>query len=112
MQPGDECRPVEIDRSAETEIRIEWRDGHRTIYAARSLRLLCPCAECVDESTGRRILDPDTVPADVRAKSARMIGRYAVEFRWSDGHDTGFYTFENLRRLCPCDGCREARKRD
>ncbi len=101
--------PVEIDRSSETAVKIEWQDSHRSDYPARILRLLCPCADCVDESTGIRILNPDSVPVDVRAVGIRMVGRYAVEITWSDGHDTGFYSFETLRRLCSCSECGNAR---
>jgi DUF971 family protein len=100
--------PLEIDRSSETEVRIVWADGHRSEFSARSLRLLCPCAECVEETTGRRILDPRTVPADVRALSASLVGRYAVEFDWSDGHATGIYSYVLLRWACPCEECRAA----
>ena len=91
--------PLEIDRSPETEVRIAWADGHRSVFPARSLRLLCPCAECVEETTGRRILDPRTVPEDVRALAASLVGRYAVEIDWSDGHSTGIYTWEYLREI-------------
>jgi DUF971 family protein len=101
--------PVEIDRSAETRITVRWDDGHRSDWTARELRLLCPCASCVDEMTGEPILDPATVPADVRALGARLVGRYAVEFKWSDGHSTGMYTFELLRAACPCEACAKAR---
>lgn len=99
--------PLEIDRSSETEIRIRWADGHETVFPARRLRLACPCAGCVDETTGIRILDPDTVPVDVRALGARLVGRYGVEFDWSDGHRTGIYTFTGLRADCPC--CRSGK---
>ncbi|MBD3162449.1 MAG: DUF971 domain-containing protein, partial [Candidatus Latescibacteria bacterium] len=91
MRSAPDPVPVEIDRSSETEIRIEWSDGHETVYPARVLRLLCPCADCVDEATGVRTLDPATVPQDVRALGIRLVGRYAVEFDWSDGHGTGIY---------------------
>ena len=39
---------------------------------------------------------------------ASKLGRYAIQFEWSDGHHTGIYSFENLRRLCPCPACRNA----
>ena len=96
MKP--ETTPVEIDRSTETEVRILWADGETSVFPARTVRLLCPCAECVDEASGVRVLDPASVPEDVRAVGARLVGRYGVEFSFSDGHDLGIFTFESLRR--------------
>jgi ATP-binding protein involved in chromosome partitioning len=89
--------PLEIDRSAETEVRVLWSDGRETRFPARALRILCTCAECVSETTGERLLDPDTVPEDIRAVGIDLVGRYGVSFTWSDGHSTGIYTFEALR---------------
>lgn len=103
--------PVEIDRSAETRITVRWDDDHESAWTARELRLLCPCAGCVDEVTGEPILDPATVPDDIRALGARLVGRYAVEFHWSDGHSTGMYTFPLLRASCRCEACAKARTR-
>jgi ATP-binding protein involved in chromosome partitioning len=51
--------------------------------------------------TGRAILDPATVPEDVRAMKVELIGSYAIRVVWSDGHDTGIYTFEYLKSLSP-----------
>ena len=93
---------VEIE---EQGIRIEWTDGHRSVYSHRFLRLRCPCAHCIDEWTRAPRLDPDTVPADVHAVDYMTIGNYAVEFLWSDTHYTGIYTYESLRSLCTCMQC-------
>jgi ATP-binding protein involved in chromosome partitioning len=98
--------PVEIDRSGETEARFRWADGHESIFSARLLRTACPCAECVDELSGARILDPARVPEEIRILSASLVGRYAVSFRFDDGHSLGIYTFDSLRRACPCRECR------
>lgn len=102
--------PREIDRSAGTEVRIRWADEHESIFPARTLRIACPCAECVDEATGVRVLDPGRVPEGVRVESASLVGRYAVAFRFDDGHSLGFYTFDGLRRACPCATCGEGRR--
>jgi ATP-binding protein involved in chromosome partitioning len=91
--------PLEIDRSAETEVRILWSDHKETVFTARTLRLLCTCAGCVHEITGETLLDPETVPEDIRAAGISLVGRYAVSFDWSDGHSTGIYTYENLARI-------------
>ena len=88
------------------DVVVEWADGHRSRYGAKYLRVNCGCAECVEEWSRRRILDPATVPADIAAEDYLMVGRYAVQFLWSDGHYTGIYPFDVLRRLCDCAECK------
>lgn len=80
-------------------LRIRWQDGAQGVLAPRLLRIRCPCAACVDEMTGKRILREEDVPEDVHPTAIHYVGRYALQFIWSDGHDTGFYPFEYLRRL-------------
>ncbi|HSM03192.1 MAG TPA: DUF971 domain-containing protein [Longimicrobiales bacterium] len=82
-----------------TRLRIVWRDGEFSEYEPRALRLACPCAGCVEEMTGRPILVPEMVPEDVHPTAIHYVGRYALQFIWSDGHSTGIYPFEYLRRL-------------
>ena len=93
-------------RPAEAQVRpdgveIKWTDGHVSRYAHRPLRLACPCAMCVDEWTGQPRLDSATVPADVRVIDLRPVGRYALQFSFSDGHATGLYAYDRLRSLDP-----------
>jgi len=86
---------------------IEWDErGHLGFFPARSLRLACPCAGCVEEVSGRPLLDPARVPPDIRPVSVQLVGAYGLRIDWSDGHGTGIYTFEQLLRNCPCPGCR------
>jgi len=89
--------PVEIRRVDDREIHVTWADGHRSVIPNKTLREQCPCAGCVHELTGRRLLDPASVPADIRADEITLVGRYAIRIRWSDGHATGIYTFRALR---------------
>ncbi|MFH1681569.1 MAG: DUF971 domain-containing protein, partial [Candidatus Eisenbacteria bacterium] len=63
------------------------------------LRRACPCASCVDESSGKRTLDPLSVLDTVRPVRIEPVGRYAIRILWSDHHDTGIYSFEYLRSL-------------
>jgi DUF971 family protein len=84
---------------------IEWSDGHRAVYPVRYLRQQCPCAACVDEWTGERRLKADDVPLLIMLQDIESVGRYALQFKWSDGHDTGIYSYQLLRRLCQCDQC-------
>lgn len=94
--------PVEIGRANQHDLKISWQDGHVSIYPARALRLKCPCAGCVDEFSGVVRLISSSVPDDVHPLNIDLIGRYAVTIHWSDGHHTGIYSFQLLRKLCPC----------
>ena len=101
--------PERIHRR-DSEIVITWAPGHAGVYPARLLRLECRCATCRDEFSGRVVLDPATVPGDVRAEQVSLVGNYAIKIRWSDGHDTGMYTYEHLLSLCPCEQCERRRR--
>ena len=86
-------------------IHILWDDGHASFYPHRYLRGNCCCAMCVEEMTGRRRVAEEDVREDVEALDWMQIGRYAVQFLWSDTHDSGIYPFDLLRKLCRCDEC-------
>ena len=64
------------------------------------------CAACVEEFTGRRKIVHGSIPSTVERVGVSPVGNYALQFSWSDGHDTGIYTFDYLRKLCPCPQCR------
>lgn len=49
--------------------------------------------------TGSKLLDPSTVPDDLGVRDVEEVGAYGVRFRWTDGHGTGIYTWERLRKL-------------
>jgi ATP-binding protein involved in chromosome partitioning len=97
---AEEVGPTEDEQ----RLRIRWGDGAVSEYWPRDLRLACPCAGCVDEMTGVRTLDPATVRPDVYPTAIHYVGRYALQFVWSDGHSTGFYTWEYLRGMADADG--------
>lgn len=91
--------PRKADLVSPFTFRIEWKDGAVSEYAARDLRLACPCASCVDESTGQPLLDPATVRTDILLLGAELVGRYGLSFMWSDGHKTGIFNWPLLREL-------------
>ena len=105
MRSSSKPVPAEISRANLQDVQIQWRDGHESIYPARFLRLSCPCAACVEETTGEKILNPRQVPENVGPMALQLVGRYALQIQWSDGHSSGIYTFEFLRDLCPCELC-------
>ena len=99
------------DRLQEAELLgrilvLHWRDGHRTELPLETLRRHCPCATCEgsagEKPTVLKVLSA-APPAGVDAIQA--VGRYALQFYWKDGHSTGIYSFELLRRLCECPEC-------
>ena len=99
--------PAQITQAGPSELEIRWGDGHLSGYSVVMLRRACCCAACVNEWTGTRILRPEEVPEDVRPVRIQPVGRYAVNIQWSDGHGSGIYSFDYLRRLCPCPQCQE-----
>ena len=91
--------PRSVDMGADA-VTIEWSDGQVCKYPYRALRLNCACAACIEEMTGRKLLNAAAIPADIIAVDHMQVGRYALQFLWSDGHTTGIYPFAMLRRLC------------
>ena len=72
-------------------------------YPPRYLRLMCPCAGCVEEMTHRPILNPATVPMDVHPLTVEYVGEYALRFDWSDGHKHGHLPVRLSARHRPGD---------
>lgn len=101
--------PDEIVGLLRSTVTFKWPDGHESRYKARDLRLACHCAMCIEETSGRALLEPATVPPQVQAKQIELIGQYAIRIDWSDGHTTGIYNFRELRANCPCELCAAAR---
>lgn len=96
---GPAVEPREIKQEGDAELRITWADDVVCIYAAAELRRACPCAQCVNEWTGERVLKSEAVSEELTIADVNIVGRYALNFRWSDGHDTGIYSFRYLREL-------------
>lgn len=99
----EQIEPTEISQESNTQLRITWADGRVCNYEAPALRRVCPCAQCVDEWTGERTLKPEAVSQEIEISDLTIVGRYALNFIWSDGHQTGIYSFEYLRKLCERD---------
>ena len=108
--------PSEITVNREKrEVLIRWEDGHQSVYGFDLLRKECPCALCSDErrkqaSSGGLSLTvlggPVLKAGEIQATEVKPVGRYAINFVWSDGHDSGIYSYSFLRATCPCSSCR------
>ena len=100
---GPAIEPREIKQEGDAGLRITWADERVCNYFAPALRRACPCAQCVNEWTGQRVLAPQTISDELTIKDLNLVGRYALNFQWSDGHETGIYSFKYLRELCEQD---------
>jgi len=98
----DAMRPLDIQHIG-TELAVKWDDGAEDFIALEKLRRACPCAGCKGEVDilGNLYLNP-ALP--LTAKSFEFVkmmsvGGYAIQPVWADGHNTGIYSFEYLRRV-------------
>ena|SRR5258707_12676067 len=99
---------INVDKTA-GELVIAWSDGQTCHYPLANLREACPCVECRGghQNMGRQS-DPEDILSLIPKRSykiedAQLVGNYALQLFWDDGHHTGIYTWEYLRRLCPTD---------
>jgi len=86
------------------ELAVEWSDGKESFFPLRFLRQACPCAACGGEPDvmGNVARMPVSyTPASFELAGWEMIGGYALQPRWRDGHSSGLYTFQYLRRIDP-----------
>jgi len=97
--------PTLVKRVSPFQTDVTWNDGHFSSYPSWYLRENCQCAECVEELTGRRKVLHGDIPSGIERLQVTPVGNYALSFKWSDGHETGIYTFDDLRTLCPCPEC-------
>ena len=100
---------VRIALTEGTGVEIQWKDGHRSQWTFPFLRDACPCATCHEEreKSGRAVGEPKPAPVQMfpmytppaRPLEALPVGRYAIKFKWADGHESGIYSWDFLRRL-------------
>ena len=113
-------KKVRVMKSEGTGVAIDWKDGHASAWNFAWLRYACPCATCVEERehTGRPLGVPKPKPggpfvlyeAPPRPVEATPVGKYALRFKWNDGHESGIYSWDYLRRVCQCEQCRAQAK--
>jgi DUF971 family protein len=110
--------PEHIAISKSKGLKIDWKDQHHSEYSLPYLRDECPCATC----TGAHGTEPQKTNYAAPASPFQMyqpvlkmldveeVGHYAIRIAWSDGHGSGIYSFDHLRKICPCAECRAARE--
>lgn len=92
--------PEAIDLTPDGRLHVQWGGGEEAKPTFKQVRDACPCAVCIEEWTGRKLLDPATIPDDIRPLAIEAVGHYGVKITWSDGHDSGIYDWKTLRRAC------------
>ena len=111
----DTLKPVGITADRQKRIMtVNWNDAHMSEIPFTLLRNACPCAECRGghENMGAdpepelfQVTEEDT-PA-TRLENVEAVGTYGITPVWEDGHHYGIYSWNFLRKLCPCPVCRE-----
>ena len=105
----NEPRPLHIDVDRERGITFSWDDGSSGFMASAVLRRESPSADA-RELRAEMARNPFTVlPASgaggpLRIEAVEPVGHYALRIRFSDGHDTGIYTWKYLHALCSKHG--------
>jgi DUF971 family protein len=93
--------PTNIQQIGE-ELAIQWNDGTESFLGLEFLRRACPCAGCGGEpDVLGNISRPNVIysEASFDLKGFSLVGGYALQPQWADGHGTGIYSFAYLRRL-------------
>lgn len=97
--------PIKIARDGASGLLITWSDGQTLRYGAKALRDACPCATCREKQSSKQkdpfqltILKPEEI-IPLAINGMKPVGVYAYTIDFTDGHNTGIYTFEVLRSL-------------
>lgn len=78
---------------------IEWNDKSIQTFRLSNVQRECPCARCMDEITGKRLVDPSSIREDVKAVSIRSVGRYGLKIHFTTGCSMGIFSFERLQKV-------------
>jgi len=94
-------QPIQIQKIG-TEIAIAWSDGEETYLPLNTLRDACPCATCQGEpDINGKVIRPknELTDASYELSGWQIVGGYGVQPRWADGHSTGIFSYQYLRKL-------------
>lgn len=112
MMPDSESsfHPIDLTRQGDKAIEIRWNDGQLDVWTAAKLREACPCATCREKQRAKEeksqnakssmllpVLSQEEA-APLKIAAMEPVGGYAYRIRFSDGHGSGIYPFELLRK--------------
>ncbi len=96
-------KPKQIKILDKEKLLVKWSDESETIISLKYLRDECPCASCKGETILFKTFRPPkpTIfsPEMYKVKSIEVVGEYAIQVSWKDGHATGIYSWEYLKTL-------------
>ncbi|MBK9179085.1 MAG: DUF971 domain-containing protein [Acidimicrobiales bacterium] len=96
-QPAVEVVDVEVRR--DDAVTVEWADGRTARFGLDELRASCPCAACRTlRDRGEPAWPRPGAPDVVAITRAELVGAWGISFVWNDGHATGIYPWDSLRR--------------
>lgn len=95
-------RPLDVQQIGE-ELAIKWDDGSESFIPLEKLRRHCPCAGCKGEvdimGNVYRNADRPLRPEAFKLVRVVQVGGYALQPVWADGHATGIYSYDYLKRV-------------
>jgi DUF971 family protein len=101
-------RPVDIQQIGD-ELAIKWEDGVESFVKLEALRRACPCAGCQGEVDimGNLYKNPDKplAPSAFQLLRITNVGGYAIQPVWGDGHSSGLFAYDYLRRVAAAAAC-------
>ena len=98
-EAGADFGPAKIDVDRDEKVTFTWSEGKVVAFDLVELRANCPCAECRERrKAGQPVWPPSGSRQPLRILDARLVGAFGIGFEWSDGHGTGIYTWDTLRR--------------
>lgn len=101
MPAGKQIVPLDVQvQNENARVVVKWGDGHTSMYPVSRLRGYCPCALCQGHDVGGLKWIENKVSAIF---DVELVGRYAVNFKFADAHNTGIFRWEMLRRLDPAE---------
>lgn len=107
-------RAISIKKQPDGQLLVNWDDGHSSLYSLPYLRTECPCAGCKGEVLFGKVYRPASLPVFTpgmnEIQSMSPVGQYGIQTKWKDGHDTGIYSWDYLRLICPCEACTKVRE--
>lgn len=102
-------KPTSIKRPKPNLLEVKWSDGYEAVVTLEKVREGCPCADCTN-AHGTKPTGPNGMkgmdlfkqfkPGMNELTALKAVGNYAVQCSWADGHDSGIYTWPDLREIC------------